>query len=89
MASPGQHITAIGADSGEKLELDAETLRRAKVVVDSRAVNLKYGDLANAVREGRKVDDVVELGDVYLGREKGRTDVESFNGRMRDELLRP
>ena len=44
---PGQHITAIGANSGSKVELDPETLRRrAKVVVDSHKVNLKYGDLA-------------------------------------------
>lgn len=70
---PGQHITAIGADSSAKLELDTEALRRATVVVDSHAVNLRYGELANAVREGFSADNVVELGAIYLGREPGRT----------------
>lgn len=75
---PGQHITAIGADSGAKVELDPETLHRAKVVVDSLRVNLEYGDLAYAVRNGGSADGVVELGEVYLGRAKGRIDDSEF-----------
>jgi ornithine cyclodeaminase/alanine dehydrogenase-like protein (mu-crystallin family) len=70
---PGQHITAIGADAANKRELDAETLRRAWVVVDSREVNTHYGDVYHAINEGVPLNDLYELGEVLAGNAVGRT----------------
>ncbi len=49
----GQHVTAIGADTVGKRELDDDTLRRAdRLYVDSLAHNLQVGDLAAAISHG-------------------------------------
>ncbi len=72
---PGTHITAVGADSPAKQELDPLVLRRADVVVaDSRSQCLERGEIAHAVRSRcLRPDDVVELGAVIAGTAEGRT----------------
>ncbi|HSS01080.1 MAG TPA: hypothetical protein VLM79_28680 [Kofleriaceae bacterium] len=57
---PGSHISAVGADSPGKQELDAELLRRAALVlVDSRAQCERLGELQHAATER---DRAVEIG---------------------------
>jgi ornithine cyclodeaminase len=49
---PGTRIVAVGADGGDKRELDAAILRRATVVVDSAAQCLASGETGWAVNAG-------------------------------------
>jgi ornithine cyclodeaminase len=74
-ARPGTHITAVGADSAHKQELDAALFRTADVVVvDSVSQCADHGDLAHAVRAGLiRPNDVSELGAVIAGTAPGRT----------------
>jgi ornithine cyclodeaminase/alanine dehydrogenase-like protein (mu-crystallin family) len=49
----GAHINAVGAYLAHQRELDTETIRRAKVVVETREVALaEAGDLVIPIREG-------------------------------------
>jgi alanine dehydrogenase len=65
----GAHVTAVGSFTPEMRELDDETLRGARLVVDQRAAALaEAGEL-----RGRSPDDVVELGEILLGRVPGGT----------------
>ena len=65
----GVHVTAVGSFTPEMRELDDETLRGARLVVDQRA-----GALAEAGElQGRRPEDVVELGEILAGRAPGRT----------------
>ena len=77
---PGVHITAVGADSPGKQELDPLILRGADVVVaDSIAQCLERGEIAHAVRSRCvRADDVVELGSVIAGTARGRTSDEQI-----------
>lgn len=71
---PGCHINAVGAYTPGMCELDANTLRRARVFVDSRkAARSEAGDLIQAT-QGAAVDDLIAgtLGEVILGRVAGR-----------------
>jgi ornithine cyclodeaminase len=72
---PGTHITAVGADSAHKQELDAAIFSKADVVVvDSVSQCADHGDLAHAVRAGViRPNDVRELGAVIAGKAHGRT----------------
>jgi ornithine cyclodeaminase/alanine dehydrogenase-like protein (mu-crystallin family) len=57
-------------------EVDAETVRRARVVVDSReAVSAEAGDLIVPLRQGLITTDHIhaELGQIILGQRRGRT----------------
>jgi ornithine cyclodeaminase len=74
-ARPGTHITAVGADSAHKQELDAAIFSTADVVVvDSVSQCADHGDLAHAVRAGLiQPNDACELGAVIAGRAPGRT----------------
>jgi len=71
---PGIHITAVGADSAGKQELDPLILRRADLVVaDSVSQCIERGEIAHAVRSRCvRPEDVVELGNVIAGRVPGR-----------------
>jgi ornithine cyclodeaminase len=65
----GAHVTAVGSFTPEMRELDEETLRGARLVVDQRAAALaEAGEL-----RGRTGEDVVELGEILSGRAPGRT----------------
>ena len=66
---PGCHITAMGADTPAKQELDPALFERARVVADSLAQCLTQGEIHHGVESGTiAADDVVELGEVALGR---------------------
>jgi len=64
----GTHVTAVGSFTPEMRELDDETLRGARIVVDQRAASLaEAGEL-----RGLSERDVVELGEIVAGKVAGR-----------------
>jgi ornithine cyclodeaminase/alanine dehydrogenase-like protein (mu-crystallin family) len=66
----GAHVNAVGAFTPTTRELPAELVQRARVYVDTRAGALsEAGDLLLAGR-----DDVLEIGELLLGRGPGRQD---------------
>jgi ornithine cyclodeaminase len=68
LLSPGTHINAIGSYRPDMRELDEDTVRRAKLVVDSReAARAEAGELQGEVRIH------AELGEILLGRREART----------------
>jgi ornithine cyclodeaminase len=78
---PGIHITAVGADSPGKQELDPLILRRAEVVVaDSLSQCVERGEMAHALRSRCvRPDDVVELGALIAGMAPGRVSDEDIS----------
>ncbi len=71
--APGAHVNAVGAPRPDWRELDDETLRRARVYVDSREAAMKEsGD----VRAGGAI--VAEIGEVAAGAAGGRRDAEEI-----------
>ena len=75
MLRPGTHINAVGAYTPQMQEVDAETVRRAKVVVDSRQASLvEAGDLIIPLRQGviAEMHIHAEIGEVVLGHKPGR-----------------
>lgn len=72
----GSHITAIGSDTVDKIELEPEILGQADlVVVDSLPQSASRGEVFQAVEAGTlDRGTVVELGAVISGSAKGRTD---------------
>lgn len=71
----GTHITAIGADSPHKQELDASIFNLADVVVaDSINQCVERGDVSHAIRKNIiNKDKLIELGNVISGICDGRT----------------
>ena len=73
---PGIHINAIGSHRPDLREIDGATMRRAKVVVDSReAVMAECGDVLLAIKEGAIGEEHIhaEIGEVLAGKKAGRT----------------
>jgi ornithine cyclodeaminase len=73
---PGTHVNGIGAFTPEMQEIDATTVRRARVVIDSRLAALaEAGDLIIPLRAGEiDLDHIsTELGEVLAGAKPGRT----------------
>jgi ornithine cyclodeaminase len=72
---PGTHITAVGADSAHKQELDPAILQRAHVVVaDSISQCRERGEIAHALRAGLiDAEQLRELGQVIGGTAPGRS----------------
>ena len=72
---PGAHINAVGSSMPEARELDSDAVRRARLFVDRRESALnEAGDFLIPRKEG-VIDDrhlLGELGEVLLGRMKGR-----------------
>jgi ornithine cyclodeaminase/alanine dehydrogenase-like protein (mu-crystallin family) len=71
----GTHVNAVGANAPTKREVDAEAFSRARVVVDFEAQVLQEaGDLIAAIESGNFSKDGIhaELGDVVIGKKKGR-----------------
>jgi ornithine cyclodeaminase len=75
MIQKGTHITAIGADTPEKQELEAALIHKADIVAtDSRAQACHRGELYHAF--GNTVlsaDTVFELGELVAGQHTGRS----------------
>ncbi len=72
---PGTHITAVGADSPEKHELDVGVLKKAdKVVADRIDQCVRIGEIHHAVEAGvlRAEDVYAELGEIAAGLKRGR-----------------
>jgi len=78
--SKGKHISAVGADSAGKQELDAAIYHRARIVCDSVEQCLEFGEVNNAHRAGLLDEDriVGEIGEVILGSKKGRISEEDI-----------
>jgi ornithine cyclodeaminase len=72
----GTHITAVGSDTPDKQELDSDIFQRADcVVADSIAQCLLRGEIHQAIKaEKLRAEELVELGDVIVGKSPGRTD---------------
>jgi ornithine cyclodeaminase/alanine dehydrogenase-like protein (mu-crystallin family) len=72
---PGCHVNAVGANAPTKREVDAETFARARVIVDfEEQVLQEAGDLMSAIESGSFAKERIhaELGDVVIGKKKGR-----------------
>lgn len=73
----GQHVTALGADSPGKQELDAGCLALADLVVVDRLTQCAaFGELRHALDAGLIHADRVhaELGEIVAGMKRGRTE---------------
>jgi ornithine cyclodeaminase/alanine dehydrogenase len=71
------HISAIGSFIPDHRELDTETVREAKLVVDSREAALKEaGDIILPLREGAITEEHIyaELGELVIGLKPGRVE---------------
>ncbi len=66
----GVHVNAVGAYLADQRELDTETMRRAKIVVETRDAALREaGDVVMAIDEGAiEADGLVDLAEVVRGR---------------------
>lgn len=73
---PGTHVTAVGSDGPDKIELAPAVLAKAgKVVADSLAQCLRLGEIHHAVDAGLLRPEAVhaELGEVAAGLKPGRS----------------
>jgi len=66
----GAHVNAVGAYLADQREVDTETMRRAKTVVETRDVALREaGDVVMAIQEGAiEAESLVDLAEVVRGR---------------------
>ncbi len=74
---PGLHVTAAGADAGNKNELAPEVLAEADIyVADSREQCRWAGELAHAIGAGliNEGDRIPAIGDLISGAHPGRSD---------------
>ncbi len=76
----GTHITAIGSDTPDKQEVDAQILAQADVVVaDSISQCRTRGEISQALKQGVIAeDDILELGNIISGASAGRTSEEQI-----------
>jgi ornithine cyclodeaminase len=76
----GTHITAMGSDTADKIELDPKILGKADLVVaDSIQQCLSRGEIFQAIQAKRLVkENVVELGHVIAGHASRRTSEEQI-----------
>lgn len=78
---PGVHINAVGSHRPDLREIDAATLKRAKVVVDSReAIMAECGDILLAIKEGAITENHIhaEIGEILAGKKVARTSGEEI-----------
>lgn len=77
---PGTHITAMGSDTVEKIELDPAILGKADVVVaDSIPQSQSRGEIFQSVKAGTlNPEKVLELGNVLQDPSKGRNSDEQI-----------
>ncbi len=81
LLKPGAHVNAIGSFLPTMQEIDAATIQRARVFVDSRAAVLaEAGDFLIPLEKGQITAEhiVAELGEVLLGQAPGRQDDEEI-----------
>lgn len=73
---PGAHINAVGSSVANARELDGRAVQRSRLFVDRRESALnEAGDFLLAKKEGLVGDDHIlgEIGEILLGKVKGRT----------------
>lgn len=78
---PGTHINGIGSHSPDARELDAETIRRSKIVTDYLpACMAEAGDLILPIKEGifRQEKVHADLGEIIAGHKPGRQSPEEI-----------
>ena len=77
----GAHINAIGAFTPETRELDTKTIKRSKVVVDSREAALaEAGDIIIPMEQG-EIDEkhiYADLGEIVTNKKQGRVNLEEL-----------
>jgi alanine dehydrogenase len=74
--TPGTHVNAAGANSGDRREVDAETVLRAAVKLTDHLEQAKVeaGEFRDLVAAGKLAwSDIRELGELVTGKAKGRT----------------
>jgi alanine dehydrogenase len=78
--SPGTHIAAVGADKGGDQELDPKIVQRARIFVDDIRQCRTDGEINVPLRQGliREDDIAGEIGEVIVGRKKGRISEEEI-----------
>jgi alanine dehydrogenase len=71
---PGTFIAAVGADDGQKQEIDSTLMASAKIVVDSLEQSCAIGDVHHAIAQSlmRKEDVYAELCEIVAGQKTGR-----------------
>lgn len=72
---PGLHITAMGADTEEKQELQPAVLAAADVLVcDRKSQAFRLGELHHGLEAGAiaQTDTIIELGEIAAGHRDGR-----------------
>jgi alanine dehydrogenase len=72
---PGTHINGIGSHTPKARELDTETVKRSRLIGDSREACFKEaGDIMIPLEEGAITEDHLraELGEVVIGAKPGR-----------------
>jgi ornithine cyclodeaminase/alanine dehydrogenase-like protein (mu-crystallin family) len=77
--APGTHINAIGSYQPHVQEIPAETVSRARIVVDHRESALaETGDLIIPLQQGLITEESIraELGAILIGKAQGRTDAD-------------
>jgi ornithine cyclodeaminase/alanine dehydrogenase-like protein (mu-crystallin family) len=77
LLAPGTHVNAVGAYRPDLRELDTETVRRARVAVETREAAMEEaGDLLIAMNEGAIAEDhvVADLSEVVRGAKVRRSD---------------
>ncbi len=75
-ARPGLHITALGAEESDKVELPGELLQRATFVCDNRALAVSSGMVGGAGPAESSIH--AELGEIIAGMRTGRTSPEQL-----------
>ncbi|MEA3488182.1 MAG: ornithine cyclodeaminase family protein [Euryarchaeota archaeon] len=73
----GMHLNGVGADSKTKIEFEPEVLKKTKIVIDDLAQCVHSGEVYQGLEKGLVAKaDLIPLGDVLLGKAKGRTSAE-------------
>ncbi|MEQ8362427.1 MAG: hypothetical protein RH948_06120 [Cyclobacteriaceae bacterium] len=75
---PGTHITAVGADTPGKQELEASLFEEASLVIaDSKSQCIDHGDIYHPIHNGIiKEDQIIELGTLISTGQKRKTESE-------------
>jgi len=85
---PGSHISAVGADSPGKQELDPELLRRASLVlVDSRAQCERLGELQHAPSERARAIEIGAFCAAPVAYDRTGITVADFTGLGAEDLF--
>lgn len=75
----GTHISAMGSDMAGKQELDPELAARSTCFADLPEQSLRVGEFQHAAAAGLlSLDDIVPIGEVLLGRHRGRQSAEEI-----------